>query len=109
MAEISTCISCHSTLRETRAWASGHTEASGGHPEGADILLRLEQDDVNLGSEEAAQHHRPTQTDRDAHGGGLHLEEEPDVGRSHLTGELPKRVNGKSVVYVWFKGNGMLY
>lgn len=69
-------------MRETGAGASGNTEASGGHPEGADILLRLEQDDVNLGSEEAAQHHRPTQTDRDAHGGGLHLKQETEVATS---------------------------
>ena len=44
-------------MRETGAWASGDTEAGGGHPEGADILLWLEQDDVDLGSKEAAQHH----------------------------------------------------
>lgn len=70
------------TLRETGARACSDAEAGGGHPEGADILLRLEQDDVNLGSEEAAQHHRPAQTDGDAHGGGLHLKEEREVMNS---------------------------
>lgn len=63
-------------MRETGAWAGGDAEAGGGHSQCADILLWLEQNDVDLGSEEAAQHHRPTQTDGDAHGGGLHLEEE---------------------------------
>lgn len=38
---------------------------------------------MNLGSEEAAQHHRPTQTDRDTHSGGLHLQEEIEVGNSN--------------------------
>lgn len=63
-------------MRETRAWACGDAEAGSGHSESADVLLRLEQDDMDLWSEETAQYHRPTQTDRDAHGGGLHLEEE---------------------------------
>ena len=70
-------------MRETGAGAGGDTEAGGGHSESADILLRLEHDDVDLGREEAAQHHRPTQTDGDAHGGGLHLEEERKVTNSH--------------------------
>lgn len=61
-------------MRETGAWTSGDTEAGGGHPEGADILLWLEQDDVDFGRKEAAQHNRPTQTDRDTHGSGLYLE-----------------------------------
>ena len=71
-------------MRETGAWSSGDAEAGGGHSESTDILLRLEQDDVDLGSEEAAQYHRPTQTDGDAHGGGLHLEEEREVRNSLL-------------------------
>lgn len=62
------------TLRETGTWASGDAEASSSHSEGADILLGLEEDDVDLWSKEAAQHNRPTQTNRNAHGGGLHLE-----------------------------------
>lgn len=62
-------------MREAGAWPGGDAEAGGGNSESADILLRLEQDDVDLGSKEATQHHRPTQTDRDAHGGGLHLGE----------------------------------
>ena len=71
------------TLRETGALAGGDAETGGGHSERADILLRLEQDDVDLGSEEAAQHHRPTQTDRDTHGGGLHLKERRDIHRHY--------------------------
>lgn len=39
------------------------------------ILLGLEEDDVHLGCEQAAQHNETAQTHRDAHGGGLHLEE----------------------------------
>lgn len=53
----------------------GHcgAEAVGCDSECGHIFLRLKQDDVNLGGEEAAEDHRPTQTDGDAHGGGLHL------------------------------------
>lgn len=64
------------TLREAGARAGGHAEAGGGDSEGADILLGLEQDDVDLRSEEAAQHHWAAQADGDAHGGGLNLEED---------------------------------
>jgi len=71
-------------LRETGGGASGDADAGGGHSESADILLRLEQDDVDLGSEEAAQHHRPTQTDRDAHGGCLHLGNEREMRISQI-------------------------
>lgn len=39
------------------------------------VLLGLEEDDVHLGCEEAAQHHEAAQTHGDAHSGGLHLEE----------------------------------
>jgi hypothetical protein len=47
---------------------------------------------VGLRGKEAAQHHRATQTDRDTHGGGLHLkggegERErtgPETGITHL-------------------------
>ena len=39
------------------------------------VLLGLEHDDVDLGSEHAAQHHEATQTDRYAHGGRLNLED----------------------------------
>lgn len=54
------------------------TEAVGGDPQRGHVFLRLEQDDVNLGSKEAAEHHRAAQTDGDAHGGGLHLERDDD-------------------------------
>jgi len=69
-------------LRKTGGRASIDAEAGGRHPEGADILLWLEQDDVGLRSKKAAQHHRPTETDRDAHGCSLHLEDERDVRNS---------------------------
>lgn len=39
------------------------------------VLLGLEEDDVHLGREQAAQHNKAAQTHRDAHGGGLHLGE----------------------------------
>lgn len=55
------------------------TEAVGSDPERRHVLLRLEQDDVDLGSEEAAEHHRAAQAHRDAHGGGLHLQDSSGV------------------------------
>lgn len=70
------CCILGGTLRKTGAGASVYTEAGGVHPECTDILLWLEQDDVDLRSKEATQYHRPTETDRDAHGSGLYLEEE---------------------------------
>lgn len=42
-------------------------------PQSGHILLRLEKDDVDFGGKEAAKDHWAAQTDRDAHGGGLHL------------------------------------
>lgn len=75
------CVCAH-TLREAGAGACGHAKAGGGDSEGADVLLRLEQDDVDLWSKQAAQHHRATQADGDAHGGGLNLGEERGVMRS---------------------------
>ena len=68
---------------------SGHcgAEAVGRDSERGHIFLRLEQDDVDLRSKEAAQHHRAAQTDRDAHGGGLHLgEEEGERGDEVICG-----------------------
>lgn len=44
-------------MRETGAGARGNTEAGGGHPQVADILLGLEHDDVDLWSKETAEHH----------------------------------------------------
>lgn len=73
---------CVRTLREAGAGARGHAEAGGGDSEGADVLLWLEQDDVDLRSEQAAQHHRAAQADGDAHSGGLNLGEERGVTRS---------------------------
>ncbi len=65
----------HCTLREAGARASGHTESSGGHSERGHVLLGLKEDDVDLWSEEAAQHYWTAQTHRDAHGSGLYLRE----------------------------------
>lgn len=87
------CV-CVCTLGEAGARAGGHTEAGGGDSEGADILLGLEQDDVDLRSEQAAQHHRAAQADRDAHGGGLNLEEDRGVTRS-VAGPHPLDVINK--------------
>ena len=70
------------TLWETGPRSRGHAEAGGGHSERCDVLLRLEQDDVDLGSKEAAQHDGATQTDGDAHGGGLDLQGTGTVGVS---------------------------
>ncbi len=63
------------TLRDAGARASGHTESSGGHSERGHVLLGLKEDDVDLWSEEAAQHYWTAQTHRDAHGSGLYLRE----------------------------------
>lgn len=54
---------------------SGHrgAEAAGGDSKRGHVFLGLKQDDVNLWSKEAAKHHRATQRDGNAHGGGLHL------------------------------------
>lgn len=44
-------------MREAGSGAGGDAEAGGGHPERGDVLLGLEQDDVGLRGEEAAQYH----------------------------------------------------
>ena len=72
-------------MREAGARAGGEAVPGAGRPEAAHILLGLEQDDVDLRGEEAAQHHRAAQTDRDAHGGGLHLEPTQEPGASVRT------------------------
>lgn len=48
-------------------------EAAGGDSKRGHVFLGLKQDDVNLWSKEAAEHHRATQGDGNTHGGGLHL------------------------------------
>lgn len=63
-------------MRKTGGRTGVDAIAGGGHSDVADILLRLKQDDVDFWSKEAAQYHRPTETDRDAHGGHLHLQDE---------------------------------
>lgn len=87
------------TLREAGAWAGGHTEAGGGDSEGADVLLGLEQDDVDLRSEQAAQHHRAAQADGDAHGGGLNLEEGRGFTRS-VAGPHPDEEEEEARVFI---------
>lgn len=62
------------TLAEAGAGpGGGATEAAGGRTVAHHVLLRLEEDDVQLGREEAAEHHRAAEADGHAHGGGLHL------------------------------------
>lgn len=52
------------TLAQAGAGPGGGTaEAAGGRPVADHILLRLEEDDVQLGCEEAAEHHRTTEAD----------------------------------------------
>lgn len=54
--------------------SSCHAEPSSAHTVTGHVLLRLEEDDVELGREEAAEDHGAAEAHRDAHGGGLHLE-----------------------------------
>lgn len=57
------------------AGARSHdAEPCGAHAVAGHILLRLEEDDVELGREEAAEDHGAAEAHRDAHGCGLHLE-----------------------------------
>lgn len=42
------------------------------------VLLRLEHDDVDLGSEHTAQDHEAAQADRNTHGSGLNLKSTED-------------------------------
>lgn len=72
------CARCSATFRVAGAGTRGRsrdrgTETAGGDTKRGHIFLWLKEDDVNLGSEEAAEHHRTTQTDRNTHGGGLYL------------------------------------
>lgn len=67
-----------STFRIAGARSGGRRRHSGTEAVGCDsqwghVFLGLKQDDMNFGGEEAAENHRTTQTDGDAHGGGLHL------------------------------------
>lgn len=62
------------TLAEAGAGSGSCTaEAAGGCAVANHILLWLEQDDVQLGREETAEHHRAAEADGHTHGGGLHL------------------------------------
>lgn len=57
------------------AGARSHdAEPCGAHAVAGHVLLRLEEDDVELGREEAAEDHSAAEAHRDAHGCGLHLE-----------------------------------
>lgn len=80
---ISCVFSSHVTFGVAGAGGRGRgrhrgAEAVGGDPQRGHVLLGLEQDDVDLGGEEAAEHHRAAQTDGDAHGGGLDLPARPE-------------------------------
>lgn len=62
------------TLAEAGAGPGcGAAKAAGGCAVADHVLLRLEEDDVQLGCEETAEHHRAAEADGHAHGGGLHL------------------------------------
>ena len=63
------------TLAKAGAGSGSCTaEAAGGCAVADHVLLRLKQDDVQLGCKQTAEHHRATETYRHAHGGGLHLQ-----------------------------------
>lgn len=101
------------TLRKAGRRPSVDTETRGGHPEGADILLWLEQDDVDLWSEEAAQNHRPTEADGDAHGRRLHLNHKRNGETSKNETQLSAHFMDLHVLqwicehYLWFSSNGV--
>lgn len=61
------------TVRRIRGGSPADAEAIEVEPVAGHILLGLEHDDVDLGSEHAAQDHEAAEADRDAHGGGLNL------------------------------------
>lgn len=69
----------------------GAAEAAGGRAVADHVLLRLEEDDVQLGREQTAEHHGAAEADRHAHGGGLHLWwERPEVSLSQRPGPGPR-------------------
>lgn len=72
------------TVRRVRGGSSAHAEAVEVEPVARHVLLGLEHDDVHLGREHAAQHHKAAQADRDAHGGGLDLRRE-SISKHALT------------------------
>lgn len=84
------------TLAEAGAGSgSCAAEAAGGRAVADHVLLRLKQDDVQLGCKQTAEHHRATETYRHAHGGGLHLQWERSrmslsQGLDLAPGTLPK-------------------
>lgn len=61
-------------MRCVRGGSPTDTEAIEVKPVAGHILLRLEHDDMDLGSKHTAQDHKATQADWDAHGGGLNLQ-----------------------------------
>lgn len=66
------------TVRCIRGGGSADAEAVEIKPMVGHVLLGLEHDDVDLGSEHAAQDHEAAQADRDAHGCGLNLQSTED-------------------------------
>ena len=79
------------TLAEAGAGSGSCTaEAAGGRAVADHILLRLKQDDVQLGCKQTAENHRATEADRHAQGGGLHLRwERSRMSLSHRPGPGP--------------------
>lgn len=65
-------------MRCVRGGGPADTEAIEVEPVAGHVLLGLEHDNMDLGSKHTAQDHKPAQTHRDAHGGGLNLRSRED-------------------------------
>lgn len=65
-------------MRRIRGGSSADAEAVEIKTMVGHILLGLEHDDVDLGSEHAAQDHEAAQADWDTHGSGLNLQSTED-------------------------------
>lgn len=65
-------------MRCVRGGSAADAEAVEIEPMVGHVLLRLEHDDVDLGSEHTAQDHEAAQADRNTHGSGLNLKSTED-------------------------------
>ena len=73
------CVRVERTMRGVGGGGPADTEPVEVHSVAGHVLLGLEHDDVDLGSEHAAQHHEAAQTDRYTHGGRLNLRTEQHI------------------------------
>lgn len=89
------------TLAEAGAGPGGSAEAAGGRTVAHHVLLRLEKDDVQLGREQAAEHHGATEADGHTHGSGLHLHRGPGVSQAQGPGP---RTPARDVGQQWETG-----